>query len=128
VVREVWNERRQDSIDRLFLPTTVAHGLPGGEMRGPAAFRQMHAAFCGAFPDIHVAIEHTVTQGELVAAHVRVTGTHAGDTLGFAGTGRPVDFQGMLLARIVDGEFRDVWNCFDFLAMYQQLGVTPPPA
>jgi predicted ester cyclase len=123
---EVWNERRLDSIDRFFTPNVVSYGLPGGEMRGPDNFKPLHTAFCGAFPDIHVAIERTVAQGEMVAAHVRVTGTHRGDTLGFASTGRSVDFQGMLIARIVEGEFREVWNCFDFLSMYQQLGVPPP--
>jgi hypothetical protein len=31
----------------------------------------------------------------------------------------------MTIARIADGQFREVWNCYDLLAMYQQLGLLP---
>lgn len=54
--------------------------------------------FRGAFPDIHIDVERTVTEGDVVAAYCHVTGTHTGDG----------------------------WNCFDFLTMYQQLGTMPP--
>jgi hypothetical protein len=26
---------------------------------------------------------------------------------------------------VVDGQLREGWNCFDFLTMYQQLGIVP---
>jgi predicted ester cyclase len=55
-----------------------------------------------------------------------VTGTHTGDTLGIVPTGRKVDFEGMTIARIVRGQFVEGWNCYDFLTMYQQIGVVPP--
>jgi steroid delta-isomerase-like uncharacterized protein len=123
---EVWNQGREDAIDRLFAADGLAHGLPGGPLRGPAAFRAIFNTFRGAFPDIRITVERTVTQGEFVAAHCRVTGTYRNATLGIAPTDQRVDFQGVTIARIVDGQFREGWNCFDFLAMYQQLGAIPP--
>jgi steroid delta-isomerase-like uncharacterized protein len=123
---EVWNQRREDSIDRIFAADAVAEGLPGGPMRGPAAFRSIFNAFTGAFPDIHVDVQQTVTEGSVVAARCRVTGTHTGAGLGIAPTGRPIDIQGVVLATIADGQIRGGWNCFDFLTMYQQLGVVSP--
>jgi steroid delta-isomerase-like uncharacterized protein len=123
---EVWNQGREETIDRIFAPDAVAHGLPGGSMRGPDAFRPLFQAFRGAFPDIQITILRTVTEGEVVAAHCRVTGTHTGATLPLAPTGRRVDFEGMTIARIVDGQVREGWNCFDFLTMYQQLEAVPP--
>ena len=122
---EVWNQGREDSITRIFAADAVAHGLPDGPMRGPDAFRPLFHAFRGAFPDIRIDVERTVTEGDLVAAHGRVTGTHQGDTLGIAPTGKRIDFEGVTIARVVDGQFREGWNCFDFLTMYQQLGVLP---
>jgi steroid delta-isomerase-like uncharacterized protein len=122
---EVWNERRQDTIDRLFAPDGVAHGLPGGPINGPAGFRPLFDAFRGAFPDIHVTVDRTIVQGDMVAAHCTVTGTHTGGDLRIEATGRQVEFQGVTIARIVDGRFGEVWNCFDFLTMYQQLDVVP---
>jgi len=122
---EVWNQGREDTIDRIFAADGLAHGLPGGPLRGPDAFRPLFQMFRGAFPDIHIAVERTITEREFVAAHCRVTGTHTGATLAIPPTGRRIEFQGVTIARIVDGQLREGWNCFDFLTMYQQLGVVP---
>jgi steroid delta-isomerase-like uncharacterized protein len=123
---EVWTQGREDTIYRLLAADGVAHGLPGGPIRGPDHFRSHFQVFRGAFPDIHVAVERTVTEGEFVVAHCRVTGTHQGDTLGIPPTGKQVDFEGVTIVKMVDGLFREGWNFFDFLKMYQQLGVIPP--
>jgi steroid delta-isomerase-like uncharacterized protein len=122
---EVWNQGRGDTINRLVAANATAYGLPGGPMRGPEGFRPLFIAFRGAFPDIRIVVEHTVTEGDRVAVHCRVTGTHTGDTLGIPPTGKRVDFQGVTIARVVDGQIHEGWNCFDFLTMYQQLGVVP---
>ena len=120
---EVWCRGQEAAIDRLMATEAVAYGLPGGDMRGAAGFRQVFNAFRGAFPDIHVAVERTITEGDMVTAHCRVTGTHTGNGLGLDATGKKVDFEGMTIVRVVDGRIREGWNCFDFLTMYQQLGV-----
>lgn len=124
---EVWNQGRESTIDRLFPTDAIAHGLPGGPINGPGAFRGIFTAFRGAFPDIHIDVERTISTSDSVAAEVRVTGTHSGDTLGFPPTGRRVDFRGMTMATVTDGQVRECWNCFDFLTMYQQLGVVNLP-
>lgn len=123
---EVWNQGRVQSIDRILAADAVAHGLPGGPAQGPAAFRPVFELFRGAFPDIHIDVERTVTEGDVVAAYCHVTGTHTGDTLGIPATGKRVDFHGVTITRIADGTIREGWNCFDFLTMYQQLGTMPP--
>ncbi len=122
---EVWCKGQEAAIDRLMAEEAVAHGLPGGDMNGAAGFRQVFKAFRGAFPDIHIAVDHTITQGDMVSTHCRVTGTHTGEGLGIKPTGKRVDFEGMTIARVVDGQIREGWNCYDFLTMYQQLGVVP---
>jgi predicted ester cyclase len=123
--KEVRNEGREQSIDRIMASDALAHGLPGGTCCGPAAFRPVFQTFRGAFPDIHIEIEQSVSEGDKVAVYCRVTGTHTGDGLPIAPTGKRVDFHGVTIARVVDGTLREGWNCFDFLTMYQQLGVLP---
>jgi steroid delta-isomerase-like uncharacterized protein len=124
---EVWNQGREDTIDRLFAPDAIAHGLPGAPLNGPAAFRGIFAAFRGAFPDIRIDVERVISTSDSVAAEVRVTGTHSGDTLGVPATNRHIDFHGMTMATVADGQVRECWNCFDFLTMYAQLGVVTMP-
>lgn len=124
---EVWNQGHEATIDRLFPPDAIAHGLPGSPINGPAAFRGIFAAFRGAFPDIRIDVERVISTSDSVAAEVRVTGTHSGDTLGFPATNRRIDFQGMTMATVADGQVRECWNCFDFLTMYAQLGLVKMP-
>lgn len=58
-------------------------------------------------------------------AYCHVTGTHTGGGLGIPPTRKGVDFHGFTITRVVDGTIREGWNGFDFLTMYQQLGVVP---
>lgn len=129
IVREwfeqVWNQADESAIERLLSPTAVGYGLPGGPMRGAAAFTPYARGFRSAFPNLNIEILRTATEGHLCAAHCRVTGTHRGDGLGFAATGREMAMEGMVFIRVEGGLIQEAWNSFDFLSMYQQLGVTP---
>lgn len=124
----VWNAGDESAIDELYAANAVAHGLPVAPMPGPEGFKPFVRSFRSAFPNVRVEITHIVSEGDLGVVHCRVTGTHSGDGLGVAGTNRPVEFTGMTMARIVDGRIQEGWNTYDFLAMYQQLGIEPPAA
>jgi len=130
VVREwfeqVWNQQQVAAIDRLMSPRAVIHDLPtptGAPMQGPAGFKPFHSKFLAAFPDIHVDVVRTIVEGEYVAVHCRVTATHAGTGLGMAATGRQATISGIAIARVEDDQMVEAWNCFDFLSLYQQLGL-----
>ena len=123
---QLWNQKREDTIDRLLAPHGLVHGLPTPDnqpLRGPDGFRTLYRQFRSAFPDMKITVERTVREGDIAALHCRVRGKHEGDGLGVAASGNDVDFQGMVIVR-VDGErFVEAWNCFDFLTLYQQIGV-----
>jgi steroid delta-isomerase-like uncharacterized protein len=125
---EVWNKGRADAIDELFAADGLAHGLAGAEpLRGAAGFQPFFRTFREAFPGMEVVVEEAIAEGDLVAARCTVRAKHEGDALGFAATNRPVEFTGMCFTRWRDGQIVEAWNNFDFMAMFQQLGVAPPP-
>lgn len=121
----VWNRGDESAIDDLLSPTGVVHGLPGGEIEGPAGFKPFARNFRSAFPNINIAIRRCVTEGDLCAAHCEVTGAHTGDGLGVPPTGRRISFEGMTIVRAEDGQVQEAWNSFDFLSLYQQLDLAP---
>jgi predicted ester cyclase len=126
--QEIWNDGDDTAIDRLMAPQAQFHGLPspgGGPIIGPAAFKPFFKTFRGAIPNIHVRVVRIVTEGEMVAAHCHVTGAHLGAGLGIEPTSAPVDFWGMCMARVRDGQIQEGWNSFDFLSLYQQIGLVP---
>jgi len=54
-----------------------------------------------------------------------VTGTHHGPGLGVKATGAPIEIYGVAIAAIRDGQVQEGWNCFDFMSLYQQVGMLP---
>ncbi len=121
---EVWNNGRAELIDQLRAPDAVAIGLSEGksESRGDAAFKTFYSNMRGTLPDLHIAIEDMVAEGDKVVARFTVDGTHQGDALGVPPTGRRVSISGMVMARIADGKIAHAWNCLDQLALLKQLG------
>jgi steroid delta-isomerase-like uncharacterized protein len=122
---EVWNKRNADAIDQFWVGDRPVHGLAGthgGQVDSKVAFRTFHRNFSSAFPDLHVRVEQTVSEGDMTVARVLVTGTHAGEGLRVPPTGKPVRISGMCMVRVKDNHVVESWNNFDFLSMYEQIG------
>lgn len=123
---ELWNGGDESTIERLLHADGVIHGLPtpdGEAIRGPAGFTPFYRAFRDAFPNLQIDIVHAVSEGDWTVAHCRVRATHDHDAFGVPATGHPIEFFGVAIGRVVGGQLVEGWNCFDFLTMYQQLGV-----
>lgn len=127
---ELWNQGREDTIDHLLASHCVLHGLPtpGNQAIGREGFRQLYLQFREAFPDMRVTVVRTIREGDVVAAHCEVSGTHLGDSLGAKATGRVVEFSGCVIARESGAQFIEGWNFFDFLSLYQQIGLVELPS
>ena len=72
-----------------------------------------------------------MTVDELIAENDRVMvrwtfhGTHQGEFSGVPPTHKPVTYSGINIFRIADGKIAEVWDLYDRLWMWQQLGVLP---
>jgi predicted ester cyclase len=123
---QLWNQADESTIDRLLHPGAVIYGLPtasGGPLRGRDEFRPFYRVFRAAFPDLRVEVLDVVAEGDRATAYCRVRGVQKGDLPDCAATNRGVDFTGFAMVRVADGFATEAWNCFDFLAMYRQLGM-----
>ena len=74
------------------------------------------------FPDAQITIDDCIVQGETVATRWHLTGTHRGEFLGVAATGRPIAFDGLEYNRVVDGRFVEHRSMFDNVALLRQIG------
>ncbi len=107
---EVWNERRDDTIDELLDAESVCHA-DDTELRGPEAFRErIHRPFLAAFPDLRIVVESAIGQDDHVAVRWLAEGTHACDGVGCPPTGRRVTFRGVTWIRFAAGKFREGWQ------------------
>src|SRR5262245_55358186 len=121
---EVWNKGRADAITEMMADDCVIHGLSddGQPLVGRAAFFPFHTKFREAFPAIEVVVEDAIAEDDKVAVRCSVRGKHEGNSLGFEATGATAEFDGLGIARVQDGLFVEVWNNFDFMKMFKQLG------
>lgn len=123
---EVWNQGQESLIDELMAESLVTEGLQdpaGNRVSGPASFKPFYHQFRSAFPDLHFTIEDTLTVGDRILVRCRVTGAHSGPGITPTPTNKTVNFTGMCLVRVQDNKIVEAWNNFDFLSMYQQLGM-----
>jgi len=124
---EVWNQGRESTIDELFAATGVAHGLGDTEVDlvGPAQLKPFVRNLRGSLPDLRIMIEDSIAEGDKVMVRVHLEGTHKGTGLGVAPTGRRVTIDGIILARIKDGQIVEGWNSWDQLGLLRQIGALP---
>jgi steroid delta-isomerase-like uncharacterized protein len=116
-----------DLVDELSTDDFVEHeeGLPG-QPPGREGARFFVSAFREAFPDIRPkTVGPTLVDGDLEAAHVVLTGTHNGDLMGVAATGKTVEFGGIDIIRVEDGKVAEHWGVTDTMRLMQQVGAIP---
>jgi len=124
---EVWNQGREETIDELFAAHGIGYGLGDTDIptHGPAEFKLFAKNLRGAIPDIHMTIEDIMAEGDKVTVRITVEGTHKGDQLGVAATGRPVRFAGVVMVRIANGQIVEGWNSWDQFGLLRQIGALP---
>ena len=106
-----------------LLPAQTQHEAP--DSPGPEGFKASARWLRSAFPDYHAELHELVVEGNLVAARLVVSGTHQGEFMGMAPTGRSFSVQHMHMYRIQDGKVAEHWACRDDLGQLAQLGLLP---
>jgi len=87
--------------------------------------RSAGASFRAAFPDWRSELHLLIAEADLVAEHFTARGTHRGEVMGAAPTGREVSLKGINIFRLRDGRICERWGCLDDLGFLRQLGVLP---
>lgn len=125
---EVWNKRRLELASELVSPSHALQGANfSGSSIGPEAYGRQVSRFVRGFPDLRFAIEETVVEKDKVVARWNISGTHKGEFMGIAATGKKVSIDGITIHQIVGGTIMDSYSSWDALGVMQQLGVVPAP-
>ena len=126
-VEALFNRGELDRIEEFVTPDFVNHEAWPGEDPGYEGFRLRLRRLHDAIPDIHMEVHEVVAGDDLVAYRATLSGTHRGELLGMAPTGRSFRVQHMHMLRMRDGKASEHWATRDDLGMLQQLGVIPAP-
>ena len=83
--------------------------------------------FRNAFPDLAITEEDLIAEDDKVVMRQVTTGTHQGDFMGIAATGKKVEMHDIHIVRLADDKIVEHWGVEDNLGMMQQLGVVEGP-
>lgn len=114
-VKQILNDRNLVAIDGLVEGYTSDH------------FKQALGLLLvlGALPDAELTVEHVVAEGDKVAVHSTLTGTHQGRFLGIEPTGKPVSIAKIDMFRFSGGKIVESWPFWDNAGLLVQLGALP---
>ena len=101
------------TVEELFAP------------RAARRVKRLFTEFYTAFPDWREEIVQLVAEGNTVAGRFRCSGTHLGEFLGEAPTGKRMEVEEVFFLRVEEGKFVDFWALEDSLNRIRQLGLLP---
>ena len=120
-----------DACDEIFAPSFQFHAIVHTSItpqvvectpQSEKAFYEQHKSIWG---DWHMSIVEMIAEDDRVVVHWTSQGIHQGEFHGLPPTGKQVTNSGINIFRIADGRIVEVWDIFDRLWMWQQLGVLP---
>jgi predicted ester cyclase len=118
VVREYYarviNGRDLEAVGEFFLDDRMVEGVRAGCFR-----------YFEAFPDLHVALDDLIAEGDRVFLRSTLTGTHDGEYKGIPATGRHVATECAEVFRIADGKFAGYWCLTNVAGLMRQLTEEP---
>ena len=116
---DVYNTHNLDAFDAFIAPDYFDH-TNNVDREG---LRQLFTMGFTGFHDWHETIEDIIAEGYKVWIRLSYTGTHTGEFMGVAPTGKKVTMTGVDIYRVENGklvEYRQVLDQLDFL---KKLGI-----
>ena len=115
-------EGNESVLPELLHPQFINRTTPPGVDPGIEGIRFfikdiMHKAF----PDLKVEILQMIAEGDLVNTYKVFHGTHSGDFMGIAPTGKEIKLYVMDIVRLQGGQYIEHWGIRDTHALLQQL-------
>jgi predicted ester cyclase len=120
VIERGFNHGDFEGLEAVVAPDMIEH--QDGATSGIDGLRALITEVRTAFPDLHLAIQDTVTAGDTTWFRVRSTGTNDGPLFGRPPTGRPMDITVIDIMRVEGGRMVEHWGVADRLAMLKQIG------
>ena len=121
-----FNERDRETLTELLADDAVEHGVHE-TLRGPDEIVDFLESHFEVFPDYTGETEALVAEDDHVVVRYSATGTHSEAFHDVAPTGQTVEWSGMAMYRIEDGEIAEVWLEENRLGLLEQLEAVDPP-
>jgi predicted ester cyclase len=121
-----FNAKDLEGYLEMFDKAVMFHGLSRRLKPGVGGLRDYYTVLREGFPDMRLASEDVIAEGEKVANRYTFYGTHKGTYMGVAPTSKLVISAGMVIHHFRGGKCVETWQSTDALGFLTQLGVAQP--
>ncbi len=119
---EIINELKLDVIPEV-VGEEYTEVMDGGRYEVGLEGAKEHAVGVReTYPDLHLVIDRQIAEGEWVVSCVTATGTHSGEWMGMAPTGRHVTLTAVNVDRVVDGKLVEHGGAANMLGPLLEIG------
>lgn len=119
---ELWSKGDLSVADELIDVDAVNHDPAGPQLgMGPEATKRLVKIYRSAFPDLILQTEQVIAEKGMVAIRWVSSGTHRGEFLGAAPTGKRVRLDGITILQIDRGKISEVFTNWDTLGLIRQI-------
>jgi steroid delta-isomerase-like uncharacterized protein len=122
-IMDAFNTKDLAALEKLIADDYVDHAGASSK----SGYLEAIKGFFTAFPDLKATVDDTIVEGDKAVVRFTFEGTHKGDLLGIAATGKHVRWSGIGILRFAKGRLVERWNYSDVLTLLQQLGYAPQP-
>ena len=109
----------------MYSHSVIHHGYSSRIRPGVPGLREHYANLLAGFPDIRVEVEDIIAQNEKLVHRFTIFGTHRGEFLGIAATGKSVTAAGIQINLFSGGKCVEVWSVHDTFRFLAQIGAVP---
>ena len=119
--KEFLEQGNSDVLKEIVADTFVNHTVPPNFPSDVSGLIQFAAMLHKGFPDLQIIIHEQIGENDLVSTLKTIHGTHSGEIMGKAPSGKKVVINVLDLVRLKDGKYVDHWGRNDFMQVMQQL-------
>jgi steroid delta-isomerase-like uncharacterized protein len=113
------------TIDELVEPDARIRTPLPGDAKGSEKLKQVWMVLLAGFPDLQLNVEDLIGEDDKVVARIVCTGTHRGEYMGVAPSGKSIAYEEIFIFRFANGRVIETWGVVDVLSQMKQLGVLP---
>ena len=108
IYEEMWNQADPSIAAEIFAQ--------------PEGVELYVSQFLSSFPDLRHTIDGMIAEDDRVAVQFSADGTHTGQWMHFAPTGKSIHYTGITMVRIAGGKIVEHQTWWDKLGLLEQLG------
>ncbi len=123
-----FSENNPDLVDEACASDWQDIPMVPGQEPGPAGLKPLIHGFLRAFPDMNITVHEIIGVAGRAGVRAEITGTHQGEFMGIAPTGKAISVPIHEFHHFQDGRITHTWHLEDWFGMLHQVGAWPPPA